>query len=357
MTMTLLAGVVSLAVLAIQDPVLGPGSPAPRLEVKAWVKGDPVASLEKDQTYVVEFWATWCGPCLESIPLLTEVANKHPDVQVIGISILEDNDKEQVQDFVARMGDKMDYSVAYGGNKDGMARSWLAAAKQSGIPCAFLVKNNTVLWVGHPSGLERNLDQVIKDEFDVSAARRKFDDGVVAREAAQKLQAEVEACEKLYDSGETQVAKARLAEVEKTPQGKAAAADLRFQRLAIEDSASWRKVATERMNGTQDARTNLAMFIEPNAVRAPEQCKWLLAELTSDRYPPDWYPWLCGARMFRQLKDYDKAMDLAARSREVILEFRRANPDAPKGNALDVIKSLEEQIAKEKRGSDKRAGG
>src|SRR5437016_6214034 len=58
---------------------LSVGDPAPKLQVSKWVQGDPVKEFSKDNVYVVEFWATWCGPCRESIPHLNEVYKKYKD--------------------------------------------------------------------------------------------------------------------------------------------------------------------------------------------------------------------------------------------------------------------------------------
>jgi len=349
--LALFVGLVSL--LSPQQPVLAPGSPAPKLEVKTWVKGEPIAAFAPDRTYAVEFWATWCGPCIESIPHLTELAKQRSAVTFIGVSVWEDNDKEQVPSFVAKMGDKMGYAVAYGGNKDGTAANWLAAAKQTGIPCAFVVERGVVQWIGHPSGLDTVLQQLADKTFDLAAAKQKFDAALAAREVAQKLQAEIEACAQLFDAGDRKGAHARLAEVRKAPNGKAMTAELQFVWLAIEDEPAWRAAATARMNESENARTDLAMFLEPNALRATAACTWLLAELTSGRYPANWYPWLCGGRMHRVLRHYDDALACAARSREVILAFRKANPDATQGNALDVIGALEERIRKEQAAAGK----
>src|SRR5947199_9364455 len=105
------AALVLAATAARAEGVLGIGDPAPKLEVKEFVKGEPVKSLEKGKVYVVEFWATWCGPCRATIPHLTELQKKHKDVTFIGVSIYE-SDPKAVKPFVEEMNDKMDYRVA-----------------------------------------------------------------------------------------------------------------------------------------------------------------------------------------------------------------------------------------------------
>src|ERR1051325_3573232 len=67
------------------------GDPAPELKVMTWVKGEPVKGYEKGKIYVVELWATWCLPCKECIPHLTELQRAYKDrgVRVVGVSIWE----------------------------------------------------------------------------------------------------------------------------------------------------------------------------------------------------------------------------------------------------------------------------
>jgi thiol-disulfide isomerase/thioredoxin len=157
------------------------GDPAPKLEVKEFVKGEPVKGFEKGKTYVVEFWATWCGPCRTSIPHLTELANKNPEVAFIGVSVWETNPAAVVP-FVTQMGEKMAYRVATDvvpdGGKGGdgvMASTWMKAAGQDGIPAAFVInKDGKIAWVGHPMALEKPLEQILKGDWDLAKAAAEF---------------------------------------------------------------------------------------------------------------------------------------------------------------------------------------
>jgi thiol-disulfide isomerase/thioredoxin len=146
------------------------GDPAAPLLMKDWVKGEPV-TLEKGTIYVVEFWATWCGPCLTSIPHLTELQKKYKDQGVVFIGI-SDEDDPTVRPFVDKMGDTMDYWVAADPERKTYS-TYMTAYKQNGIPTAFIVDRdlNTV-WLGHPmGGLDKALEEVIGGTYDIEAIR------------------------------------------------------------------------------------------------------------------------------------------------------------------------------------------
>ncbi len=146
------------------------GDAAPALTPSKWIKGEPVAKFDAGKIYIVEFWATWCGPCKESIPHLTKMQKANPDVTFIGQDCSE-QDQSVVPAFVKEMGDKMDYRVALDDMTDAehgkMDSTWMVAAGQDGIPTAFVVgKDGKIAWIGHPMELEPILKQVVAGTFD-----------------------------------------------------------------------------------------------------------------------------------------------------------------------------------------------
>jgi thiol-disulfide isomerase/thioredoxin len=151
------------------------GDAAPELKVSQWVKGDAVSGLDSNRTYVVEFWATWCGPCRATIPHLTEMAHQFTNVTFIGVDVWENGSDQEatVAKFVKNMGEKMDYHVAMDTPDTFMADHWMKVAGQNGIPTAFLVQSGKVVWIGHPMGLEPALKEVAAGKFDVEKARQR----------------------------------------------------------------------------------------------------------------------------------------------------------------------------------------
>jgi len=201
-----------LTSMAMAKPSLKVGDKPPAIQVAHWVKGEPVKSFDKGKVYVVEFWATWCGPCRESIPHLTKLAKKYKDkVTFTGVSVYERpaGDLPTVNSFVKTMGDKMDYHVGADDSSGVMGKTWMEAAGQDGIPTAFVVgKDTTIAWIGHPMiGLEEVLDQVVADKFDAKAFAAKQEKD---KEEQAKMQQLLSKAGQLLQSGKTKEGLAEL---------------------------------------------------------------------------------------------------------------------------------------------------
>lgn len=174
LSMSLVALLASALPADSAGPTLKMGDAAPALASGKFIKGEPVTKLEAGKIYVVEFWATWCGPCKESIPHLTELQAQHADVIFIGQDVFE-RDDSLPEPFVAKMGDKMNYRVAMDDkstDKAGsMASTWLKPAGISSIPTTFIIgKDGKIAWIGHPMKLGEVLPKVIDGSFDTKAA-------------------------------------------------------------------------------------------------------------------------------------------------------------------------------------------
>jgi len=164
-------GVIVLAMLNEPGRAASIGDVAPPLPIESWVKGTPVRIGPGTNIFVVDFWATWCGPCRRSIPELTELQKKYADKGVIIIGISTEP-AAKVAAFVSAQGAAMDYRVAVDPSQRAL-KNWHTAFGANGIPHAFIVgTNGFVLWHDNPLGnLERNLAKVVNGTFDIERAK------------------------------------------------------------------------------------------------------------------------------------------------------------------------------------------
>ncbi len=93
----------------LRAPDLPPAAPAFALPTLA---GDQVSLAQfSGQTVVLNFWASWCGPCRAEIPMLNAFAADHPEVPLLGIAI--DRDPRAARAAAQDWG--IDYPVLVGG--------------------------------------------------------------------------------------------------------------------------------------------------------------------------------------------------------------------------------------------------
>ena len=161
------------------------GHPAPPLMIEQWYTGQPIEKLVPGRVYVIEFWATWCGPCRACMPHLSELQSRYGDkIHLIGIT---SEGAEEVNSFLAEnqstdrtWKEVITYRLAQ--DRDGiMTQAYFRAAGLKGIPQAFIVGRDGVIdWIGCPEDIDEPLSKVVDGAWDRAEA-------VELRELEQRL--------------------------------------------------------------------------------------------------------------------------------------------------------------------------
>lgn len=178
------------------------GDPSPALSAARWFRGEPREAVTPGAVTLVEFWATWCGPCIRAMPHLSELAEElsAEGFEVIGVS-MDQGPKaaELVERFLERRAEIARFDVLL--DDGGMNERWIKAAGQSGIPCSMLVgRDGRLAWIGNPLDLgpsgvpmvELVARQLLDGTFDMASATGSIDEALAAESAAEERTAEVQ---------------------------------------------------------------------------------------------------------------------------------------------------------------------
>ncbi len=103
---------------------------------------------------VLDFWATWCGPCRSTMPEVEQLHRKYrgKGLQVVGINI--EGKSQKVIDYLNRSGYSFMMLFDSGNWKSEVAKKY----QVSSIPRTFLIdRNGNVVFSGHPNRLSESL--------------------------------------------------------------------------------------------------------------------------------------------------------------------------------------------------------
>ncbi len=124
-----------------ERPTLSLGDMAPEFEAKQ-LDGSTfrLADYRGKKAVLIDFWATWCPPCIEEIPTIKRIADTYRDqgLEVVGVSL--DRDEKALRDFVKR--EKLSYVQVFDKEK---ARAITKSYGVWGIPSVFLIDKNGVI--------------------------------------------------------------------------------------------------------------------------------------------------------------------------------------------------------------------
>jgi len=106
--------------------------PAPDFKVAGLDGKDVTLADSKGKVILVNFWATWCGPCRAEIPDLVELQKKYKDrLQILGL-VVDDDDQDAIKEFAEKFG--INYPVAIASNEIRMQYGGIPA-----LPTSFML--------------------------------------------------------------------------------------------------------------------------------------------------------------------------------------------------------------------------
>lgn len=171
------------------------GDKAPAIDIAHWVKGEKVEKFEADKVYVIEFWATWCGPCLRAMPHLSKLQEEYADYDVKFISVSYEPLAKVVSFLFEEYkgdgkihNDRINYTLTTDPD-DSVKNDYFRAAGRTGIPSAFIIgKDTKIEWIGNPiypeGDIDAALEAVVKDTWDRDDAKTKYEAAMVKQRKA-----------------------------------------------------------------------------------------------------------------------------------------------------------------------------
>ena len=124
---------------------------APQIKISKWFKvsSNPEIQL-KGKTVVLEFWATWCNPCVRAIPHLNSLAGKFKSDSVVFISLTKET-SEAIENFL-----KVNTMETFVALDDSGKTNTNFNVKY--IPKTFVIDSRgNIAWEGHPGGLKESI--------------------------------------------------------------------------------------------------------------------------------------------------------------------------------------------------------
>jgi thiol-disulfide isomerase/thioredoxin len=111
----------------VRDP-----DPAPDFKLKGFAGKELTLEASRGKVVLLNFWATWCGPCREEIPELIALQNRYKDrLQIIGL-VVDDDDEKEIRSVIASEG--INYPVALADPETRFAYGGIAA-----LPTVFVI--------------------------------------------------------------------------------------------------------------------------------------------------------------------------------------------------------------------------
>ncbi len=149
----------TLAAVASASPTALIGQPAPDFALRTFGGENLRLSEHLGEVVILNFWATWCGPCRQEMPLLDEIQDKYHRAGLVLMSINLDEDQQRAEEFARTL--KISYPVLVDSKKE------VAKAFQVGtMPATILIDRSGVIRYvsdGYKAGYEKRYTDKLRE--------------------------------------------------------------------------------------------------------------------------------------------------------------------------------------------------
>ncbi|MCA1379084.1 MULTISPECIES: UbiA family prenyltransferase [unclassified Bradyrhizobium] len=155
--------------------VLRVESLAPPIKVESWLRGQPLTSFQPGKVYIVQFWATWCLPCMAVMRHLVQLQEKykHSGLEIIGVAAHErartpDEAQTKLDAWLTKNVPNPNYRIGLKCTGE-MNNLWMASDFSFGIPTSFVVNcDGYIVFIGRPMQLDDVIPKVLDNNWRTS---------------------------------------------------------------------------------------------------------------------------------------------------------------------------------------------
>jgi thiol-disulfide isomerase/thioredoxin len=134
------------------------GRPAPDFKLRDLDGAETQLASLKGKAVLIDFWATWCGPCRMTMPKLNNLYKKFRKQEVVVMGIDENEDEQTVRDYIRK--NRYEYPILLSPRGDATAESYFAHA----LPTLVLIDKNGVV-ADYKVGYGSETEDMLRDDL------------------------------------------------------------------------------------------------------------------------------------------------------------------------------------------------